>query len=51
MKINPLVRYLTNLYIIVEMPLNTGSYFFIFIFEHALESTAFKKAKQSLVVF
>lgn len=29
----------TDLYIFVEMPLNTGSYFFIFPFEHALEST------------
>ena len=42
----------TDLYIFVEMPLKRGSYFFIFPFEHALESPpAFKKAKQSLVVF
>lgn len=40
-----------DLYIIVEMPLDIGRYFFIFPFEHALESSpAFKKAKQSPVV-
>lgn len=36
----------TDLYMVVQIPLNTGSYFFIFQFEHALKSPlAFKKSE------